>query len=920
MIGRLIEKLQRAGLILSEAEIAAFAEEESLLDDEDIADAIWLALQMGVIEGDLAKTDEETPGQEDEGDRPLKVIEDTSPADPPPTASIVFPNTQSSSTEEAEKPSEKGFPIQVEAAPALPDRLSIGRSLRPFMRKERSQRNQELDEIATVDRIAEHQVWIPVMQPACERWLELELVIEASELSFIWEDTLQEFRQVLERQGAFRNVRCWWLEGTEQGKLNLVSKRTEASAISPRPCSPKELLDPAGRRVVLMVSDCRSPVWKSGSIHSLLKRWSQQQPTAILQLLPERLWSQSELDVGVGVQVSSLTPAAPGPKLRIKPGAGSREFDSPNVLTIPIVTLTAKSLKQWGLVIASVGHERSPARWFDLGWVTDPERDRTITVVEPDSAEDRLELFYATASPIAQRLAEMMAAASVRLSVVRLIQKELLPEAKPIHVAEVFDSGLIFSRPSEDGIAYDFAPGVRRLLNERTDLEDTTRVLDTLGGAIAEQLGLPQIRSFTALLSPRASWDQDVQATILPFAQITTEVLHNLGGDYAALAEIVEEEARMKSNWIRPVREADLAAEEQEDEQGEFPPLKLLEFEIVQLLEREELPEFPEIRVQEVEVVTIVFEELPPIGELELFEFEVATLEQNIQEQRTGFLQNLFRQRQSEWVIRKRKAQAYQWMELLSDRLQLEMVAIPSGRFLMGSPESELERSPSEGPQREVTVGEFLMSRYPITQVQWSFVARLPKVNRELESSPSSFKGNNLPVERVFWYYAVEFCDRLSRYTDHQYRLPTEAEWEYACRAGTTTPFHFGETIMTDLANYRGTDDKQYNWSGSYGQGPKGNYREKTTPVDQFKIANAFGLCDMHGNVWEWCLDHWHNDYKGAPTDGSAWVVEEGGRARVIRGGSWFDDPRDCRSAFRNSPDPDDRNYRLGFRVVCEVP
>jgi formylglycine-generating enzyme required for sulfatase activity len=243
------------------------------------------------------------------------------------------------------------------------------------------------------------------------------------------------------------------------------------------------------------------------------------------------------------------------------------------------------------------------------------------------------------------------------------------------------------------------------------------------------------------------------------------------------------------------------------------------------------------------------------------------------------------------------------------------MVAIPRGKFLMGSPEDEPGRYDDESPQHEVTVQPFFMGKYPVTQAQWKAVAtKCPQVNRELEPNPSKFKENkqenNLPVERITWYDAVEFCKRLSQLTGRKYRLPSEAEWEYACRAGTTTPFHFGETITGKLANYRATT--------TYGEEPKGECRERTTPVGSF-TANAFGLYDMHGNVWEWCDDHWHGDYNDAPTDGSAWIesnsVEEGAR-RLLRGGSWYSDPRNCRSAYRHNYYPDYRSFHYGFRLV----
>jgi len=222
------------------------------------------------------------------------------------------------------------------------------------------------------------------------------------------------------------------------------------------------------------------------------------------------------------------------------------------------------------------------------------------------------------------------------------------------------------------------------------------------------------------------------------------------------------------------------------------------------------------------------------------------------------------------------------------------------------------------------------MGKYAVTQAQWQAVAAMPQVNQALNPDPSRFKGNDRPVEKVSWHDAVEFCNRLSHHTGKQYRLPSEAEWEYACRAnpvasagsfrageavgsGTVTPFHFGETITPELANYDG--------NYTYGSGPKGVYRAQTTVVGSFP-ANAFGLSDMHGNVWEWCLDHWHDSYENAPTDGSAWIDlnAKTDARRVRRGGSWDNDPRDCRSATRYYVNPGFDFDNFGFRVVCAAP
>jgi len=281
--------------------------------------------------------------------------------------------------------------------------------------------------------------------------------------------------------------------------------------------------------------------------------------------------------------------------------------------------------------------------------------------------------------------------------------------------------------------------------------------------------------------------------------------------------------------------------------------------------------------------------------------------------------------------------QAQFFAEDLGNGVTLEMVKIPSGTFLMGSPEKEEGSIGYERPQHSVTVKSFFMGKYPVTQAQWQAVAALPPVSTELEPNSSYFKGASRPVEQVSWFDAVEFCARLCQKTGRQYRLPSEAEWEYACRAGTTTPFHFGDTITTDLANYRGTDWDMYEtngdidasdwdfydlfYKGSYGQGSLGIFRWETTPVGSFGVANDFGLYDMHGNVTEWCADCWRTNYRGAPKDGSAWKSDKYKDLQLLRGGSWIFNPEGCRSAWRgyNSPGYLCDNYDNGFRVVCEV-
>ncbi|MBN1220206.1 MAG: formylglycine-generating enzyme family protein [Anaerolineae bacterium] len=260
------------------------------------------------------------------------------------------------------------------------------------------------------------------------------------------------------------------------------------------------------------------------------------------------------------------------------------------------------------------------------------------------------------------------------------------------------------------------------------------------------------------------------------------------------------------------------------------------------------------------------------------FEFEVVTLNERGE------------------VIRRHPHQAQQFREELPNGVGLDMVAIPEGSFLMGS---RLNFGyPDEHPQHWISLPRFFMGKCPVTQAQWEVIMDW--------KPPYRCTGAPRPVDRVSWYEAWEFCERLAEKTGRAYRLPSEAEWEYACRARTTTPFYCGQTITTDLANYVGEH--------IFLAEPKGIYRHETTEVGSFS-PNAFGLYDLHGNVWEWCADAWHDDYEGAPTDGGAWESRTVS-AHVLRGGCWHDPPHLCRSAARLKHVPGEGEDYFGFRVA----
>jgi formylglycine-generating enzyme required for sulfatase activity/class 3 adenylate cyclase len=240
----------------------------------------------------------------------------------------------------------------------------------------------------------------------------------------------------------------------------------------------------------------------------------------------------------------------------------------------------------------------------------------------------------------------------------------------------------------------------------------------------------------------------------------------------------------------------------------------------------------------------------------------------------------------------------------------IKMILIPSGEYGMGSTEKKAPNT--EKPQHLVKVPAFLMSQFPITKAQWRAVSTYPKVNRELKKSTSSTGARNSPVVYVSWYDAVEFCDRLSMKTGRLYRLPSESEWEYACRAGTYTEFNLGDSITSQYVNYDARSP--------YCLEPLGIYRGKTSTIAEFHFSNQFGLFDMHGNVWEWCLDHWHDDYQSAPEDGSSWIDSSHNLMRVLRGGSWISQAKDCRSSRRLYHDESDNfSHDISFRLVCQI-
>ncbi len=269
----------------------------------------------------------------------------------------------------------------------------------------------------------------------------------------------------------------------------------------------------------------------------------------------------------------------------------------------------------------------------------------------------------------------------------------------------------------------------------------------------------------------------------------------------------------------------------------------------------------------------------------------------------------------------------YIYKPWLSPEFVIETIEIPGGRFWMGSPEGKGDSD--EQPEHEVSVAAFHLGKYPVTQAQWRAIALSSQVDRELSLTPSYARGDQLPVEQVSWHDAMEFCARLSQLTGETYRLPSEAEWEYACRAGSARArtYCFGDDAgqLDDYGWYGNNSGnspldadrlwQEVNQNASQYASRLNANGNRTHPVGE-KKPNGWGLYDMHGNVWEWCEDTWHDNYEGAPGDGSAWMSDSDSAYHLVRGGSWYLNANNCRSACCSRNNADNGDFNLGFRVV----
>lgn len=666
------------------------------LTGQEIAEAIWLATQ----------TDDGAPFVWDVVSEAVEDPEAPTESDSSPPADISAPPPREPQADIVPAPVEKKAslalpdnyrPIPVPDAPALSQALQLARSLRPLARQVAVGLPALIDAEATVERIAETGVWQPVLRPASELWLDVALVFDASPSMCLWQRLGKDLHRLLSRYGEFRDVRVW--------QLRQVDGRVELTARNGAIHQPRELLTGDRRRLVVIVSDCVSRPWYDGTMHDLVKVWSDHLPTVIFQVFPERLWSRTALTRSLTVEFKRKRNGLLNHTLHPIPrSVWQRERLANSLQTspvhLPVVTPDdPDSLADWANLIAGNRRVRSLGIVWDATAVAPPS-SRQAAKPSASLIQDRVDNFLLTASPISIDLAALLASAPViTLPIVRLIKQSNLRQASAVHIAEVFMSGLLKvcgdNTPdfeNAERMAYELVDDeVRDRLRAGSLVADALTVYRKVSNYVAQGLGR-SVDEFWALLrtpSQAAAEDDDLPEFLEAFATVTGDILRGLGGEFEAIADA-----------LAPLP---APAETTVEDTEAWPPLRTLEFMTAEVVDLEADPEADA--------------EAPG---LEPFDFEMATVIR----------------RQRKWVIERQPRSTDRFIEVLSNdpaALGLELVAIPSGTFTMGSPTTEPNRASDEGPQHKVSIQPFFMGRYPVTQAQWRFVASLERVDLDLD-------------------------------------------------------------------------------------------------------------------------------------------------------------------------------------------
>jgi hypothetical protein len=542
------------------------------LSAEEIADTIWLALQIGEAESvssDFPLSQEDKAGI---NNRDSQSNQETLSKSQPKTSDSqetnrnqtpdeqkagIYPRTQHQTSTGSD------LSFKVPDAPSLREPLTLARALKPLMRRLPSGTTLVLDEAATIQRIADEGLWLPVLRPTLEPWLDLELVVDESISMQIWRHTIRDLERLLKNYGIFRDVRVWGLITDEQEQVQ-IRRGIGATAKNQRPRSPAELIDPSGRRLVLVVSDCVSSNWCNGKVMSALEIWSKRGVMAIVQMLPKWLWKRTALGRASEVRLQGLIPGVFNQKLIAKEVSLWDELEEDRGIKVPVFTLEPDKVANWAQMLAGRGSIWTLGYVFKLD-ATSVNKESSLFNLDyaQMSAEQRVQAFRVTASPMARKLAGLLAAAPViTLPIVRLIRETLLKNSQQVHVAEVFLGGLlkplfeINAETNPDYVQYDFIEGVRELLVDSVPSEYVLNVVDEVSKYVARRTGL-SLEDFAAVLkSPRQGANNETPNEFVAFATVTTQVLRRLGGDYLKVADELEKNNRQdfQTNIQKPIK------------------------------------------------------------------------------------------------------------------------------------------------------------------------------------------------------------------------------------------------------------------------------------------------------------------------------------------------------------------------------
>ena len=452
-----------------------------------------------------------------------------------------------------------GMAFQAPATGALPGKLAISQSLRPLKRKVPSRSKRVLDEAATARRIAEMDNWLPVMRPEPSRWLDLVLLVDRWPSMVVWQQTIAEWKDLLECQGAFRNIRVWELhtETAKDGENEGVRLQVQSCpGVSTPPRNPLELVDPAGERLILIASDCVSPAWRDGRMARLMEKWGDKAMFAVVQMFPSRHWSRTGLGKAETVSMRSPGPGIPNAYLDYEledEWFEESASDASSDIRFPVITLEPEFLYAWAKFLTGGANMRIPGALLSKHpeWTEEEDAAETPKQLDP---EKRVQRFHAAASPYARLLAGYLSSVPLNLPVMRLVQKKMLPQSSQVHLAEVFLSGLIerISFPADaknqESIRYDFVPDVREHLRKAALTSETLKVTDLVSEFIEKNQGM--FKEFLAAI-PVASIDglKMIREGSLSFASIRNSLLRRMGGAYVKLADFSDEGAISEQDY-----------------------------------------------------------------------------------------------------------------------------------------------------------------------------------------------------------------------------------------------------------------------------------------------------------------------------------------------------------------------------------